>query len=933
MELPLNGRRYTELALLSPGVAPSTLDPVTRGPGWFVANGNYHTQNNFLLDGVDNNQGSTNAQALSAQVVQPSPDSIAEFKVQTNAYSAEFGRSAGAVVNVSIKSGTNDLHGSGWYFNRDSSLAANRWQSNLAGQPRDILQWHQFGGTLGGPVVRNRHFYFVAYEGFRRSFSDSGLTTVPTTEQRRGLFAFDVRDPDTLQPFAGRTIPASRFDALGKKLIDLYPEPNRAGRIVAGGRVVENYAVQLPGRENTHKMDARSDLNLTSNDQLMLRLSWLRQDIFRAPIFPGLADGVGNQGRQFNRNFSGAAAWTRLLSPNVVNTFRHGIHYTFAEFAHNTANDQKADAFGFRGFPPEMLAVGGLPLIDTANYNPLGTRNFRPQYQEPWMVQFTDTLSLIAGRHNIRAGADLRFKKNEFIDVTRRNPAYSLDGRFTNDSMGDLLVGYPWRVLLNTVPVVDQRQNVLAGFVQDDFKAAPNLTLNLGLRYEYATPFWGAGQNRNVNFDPVSRRLVQASGQDRYLVTPDRNNWAPRLGAAWQAVPSRLVLRGAYGVFYSGEDIYGSEANLPLNPPNFVQVGLQQAGLNAPPPLRLSDPLPADALTRFRTDTLTLRTRERENRSALIQQWNVALEFSVLDDATLEIAYVGNNGRNLFALWDRNQTPFGVDGSIPANRPFPEWQQIQTGATRARSNYNALQLRFDKRFARGWHSLLSYTYASAIDEAGAWSAGNSPQLYDDFRSERGFHSQMSRQRLTHAAIWQLPFGRGRRFGSGWNSAAELLLGGWQLAAITTARSGLPVNVTMALTGIDPATGQTYRFFNRNGGGLRPDRVGKPNTGISPKVDRFRYLDAAAYRVQAINTPGNAARNSAWGPPLFTLDAALVKRVRIGEQFSADFRAEAYNLFNNVNFRPPSSTFGTTSFGIISAAFDPRIVQLALRLGF
>lgn len=933
VELPLNGRRYTDLALLAPGVAASTLNPATRGPGWFVANGNYHTQNNFLLDGVDNNQGTTNAQALSAQVVQPNPDAIAEFKVQTNAYSAEFGRSAGAVINVSLKSGGNDVHGTGWYFNRDSALAANRWASNLIGAPRDQLQWHQYGGTLGGPIVKNKLFYFGSFEGFNRRFSDSGVTAVPTLDQRRGVFAFDVRDPQTGQLFPNRTIPAARFDVLGKRLIDLYPEPNRPGRTVAGGRVVENYGVQLPATEDTYKYDLRGDYLADDRNQIMARLSYLRQNIFRTPIFPGLADGVGNQGSQFNKNYSGATAWTRIFNESMVNVFRFGMNYTFAEFAHATVNDQKADAFGFRGFPPEMLQVGGLPLIDTANYNQLGTRNFRPQFQAPYTVQFTDTFSLIRGRHNIRTGFDFRFKKNDFIDVTRRTPAYALDGRFTNDTMGDLLLGSPWRLQVNTVPLVDQRQNVWAAFVQDDFKVSPTLTLNLGLRYEYVTPFWGAGQNVNINFDPATRQLIRADGNDRYLVTPDRNNFGPRLGVAWQAVPSRVVVRGGYGLFFSGEDFYGSEANLPLNPLNFVQVGLEQQGLNAPPPIRLSDPVPSDILTRFRTENLALRTRERENRSATIQQWNIATEFTVASDATFEVAYVGNRGRNLLALWQRNMTAFGVDGSIPANRPFPEWQGIQVGATRARSWYNALQAKFDKRFARGWYTLFAYTYASALDEGGAWDAGNSPQEFDNFAAERGFHQQTSRHRLTMAGIWELPFGRGKQFGANWNGLTNALLGGWQFSTIVTARSGLPVNVGLAQTGIDPRTGQTYRFLGRNGGALRPDRVGNPNTGISPKEDRFRFLDVNAYRVQTINTAGNAARNSAWGPHLWQFDTSLVKRFSFSERVFADFRWEAYNLFNTVNFQNPNGTFGGTGFGQISNAFDPRVMQLALRVGF
>jgi hypothetical protein len=278
-------------------------------------------------------------------------------------------------------------------------------------------------------------------------------------------------------------------------------------------------------------------------------------------------------------------------------------------------------------------------------------------------------------------------------------------------------------------------------------------------------------------------------------------------------------------------------------------------------------------------------------------------------------------------------TRFGVDGSIPANRPFPEWQGIQVGATRARSWYNALQAKFDKRFARGWYTLFAYTYASALDEGGAWDAGNSPQEFDNFAAERGFHQQTSRHRLTMAGIWELPFGRGKQFGANWNGFTNALLGGWQFSTIVTARSGLPVNVGLAQTGIDPRTGQTYRFLGRNGGALRPDRVGNPNTGISPKEDRFRFLDVNAYRVQTINTAGNAARNSAWGPHLWQFDTSLVKRFSFTERVFADFRWEAYNLFNTVNFQNPNGTFGGTAFGQISNAFDPRVMQLALRVGF
>lgn len=930
VELPLAGRRYTQLAVLAPGVTDSTLTPVTRGPGWFVANGNYHTQNNFLLDGIDNNQGTQNAQSLSAQVVQPSPDSIAEFKVQTNSFSAEFGRSAGAVVNVSIKSGSNDVHGSAWYYNRHEALAATPWSSNLIGLEKPDLRWHQYGGTAGGPVVKNKMFYFGSYEGFRQTFTDSFLTTVPNAEQRLGQFAFNITDPTTGSNFPGNRVPVSRFDSLGKPLVDLYPEANLQGRL-SSGRPVDNYGVNRPGVENTHKFDTRFDFNASSRDSLMGRFSYLRQDINREQIFPGLGDGVGNQGKQYNDNQSFGFTWNRTISPSIVNTFRYGLNRTFAEFAHATAGAETAEEFGFKGIPPELLQVGGLPLIDVNNYNDLGTRNFRPQFQRPWLNQFLDIVSFQAGRHYVRGGVEVRLKNNTFVDITRRTPSYAMPGRYTGDSIADLLIGYPEALTVNTVPQVQQLQEAWSGFIQDDWKLTPTFTLNLGIRYEYTTPYYGKGDNKNINFDPLTGNLVLAD-RDKYLVTQDWNNFGPRVGFAWQLAPERVVLRGGYGVFYNGEDTYGSEANLPLNPPQLIQSTLLRAG-SGPPPLLISDPIPAGILDNYNPSTVGLRTREYNQQSGAVQQWNVALQFKTSRASTLEFAYVGNRGRNLFALYERNQTPFGVDGSVPANRPFPQWQGIQTGASRARSWYNALQAKWEHNFSRGFFALASYTFASAIDEAGAWDAGNSPQILDDFRGERGRMSQTPRQRFTCAGIYEIPVGRGRAFGNSMPKALEFVVGGWQLSGIMTWRGGLPINVSLNSNGIDPATGLRYTFLNRNGGALRPDRIGNANTNIDPSIDRLRFLSPGAFEVQPVNTPGDSSRNNAWGPRFFTIDTSLVKRFSVTERQTVDIRWEAFNLFNNVNYNNPATTFGNTNFGQINSARDPRIMQLAIRYAF
>jgi hypothetical protein len=934
VELPLAARRYTDLALLVPGATESTVLTTTRGPGWFVVNGNYQAQNNFIIDGVDNNQGTTNAQALSAQVVQPSPDAISEFKVQTNGYSAEFGRSAGAVVNLVIKSGTNQMHGSGWYYNRDQALAATPWTANLIGAGKPELKWHQFGGTLGGPVIKNKLFYFADYEGFLRNFADQFLVTVPTAAEKNGVYYRAITDPDSKVPYPNNTVPPSKVDPLGLKLMNLYPAANLPGTVASSGQTTNNYGVSRPGTENTQKSDLKSDYNFSSKDVFSARWSYFRQDIFRQGIFEGIGDGNGNQGAQFNKNHSFGGTWTRTITPSVINVFRFGYNRTYATFSHATVDSPGPAEFGFKGIPAEAIGkgVGGLPQITVTNYNQLGTRNFRPQFQSPELFQFLETVSVIRGAHSLRMGFETRQKNNSFADLTRTVPAYTFGGRFTGEAMADLMVGYLQQFDANTQTIVEQLQKAYAGYLQDDWKISPSFTLNLGMRYEYTTPFYGAKPNQNINFDPKSGQLVYPKANTDYLVNADHSNWGPRIGAAWQAIPKKLVLRGGYGLFFSGEDIFGSDINLPLNPPQLIPITLQQAG-SGPPPFKLSEPVPSGIFANYNTNIISLRAREKDFHAARVQQFNLAMQYLLPSNTTFEVAYVGNRGNNLQSTYALNQTAFGVDGSVAANRPYPQWTQITMGATRAKSWYNALQLKLEKQMTRGMYSLVSYTFASALDQAGSYDAGTQPQYLDNFASERGPQSQTARHRLTWTNVYELPIGRGRKIGANWNKVTDAVLGGWQISNILTTRTGLPLNVTLSTTGVDPNTNRNYTFFNRNGGSLRPNRVGDPNSGIDPKVDRLHFLSNAAFQVQAVNTPGNSARNAALGPNLFNMNLSLVKRFAVSESSAIDLRFEGFNAFNNVNFSNPVTTFGTATFGQITSAADPRVIQAAIRYRF
>jgi hypothetical protein len=934
-ELPLAARRYTDLALLVPGATESTVLTTTRGPGWFVVNGNYQAQNNFIIDGVDNNQGTTNAQALSAQVVQPSPDAISEFKVQTNSYSAEFGRSAGAAINVVIKSGTNQPHGSAWYYNRETALAATPWSNNLIGAGKPELKWHQYGGTFGGRVIKNKLFYFADYEGFRQNFENAFLVTVPTEAEKGGVFYRAVTDPDTKLAYPNNTIPLTRFDALGKKLIDLYPKANQPGTVAATGQTQNNFGVTRAGTEDTHKGDAKVDYNLSDKDIFSFRWSVFRQDIFRNALFEGPADGANNQGGQFNSNHSFGGTWTRTITPSLINVFRFGYNRTYATFTNPSIDGPGAAAFGFKNIPAEAISKGngGIPQISVSNYNSLGTRNFRPQFQSPELFQFLDSVSVIRGPHTMRMGFENRQKNNLFQDLARTVPNYSFGGRFTGEAMADVLVGYLQQFDANTQTNVEQLQKAWAGYFQDDWKVSPSLTLNLGLRYEYTTPYYGRKPVQNINFDPAAGKLVYPTDATDYLVNADHSNIGPRIGAAWQIKPQKLVLRAGYGLFFSGEDIFGSDINLPLNPPQLIPVTLAQVGTTGPPPFKLSDPVPNGIFTTYNTNIISLRAREKDFHAARVQQFNVALQYLLPSSSTMEVAYVGNRGSNLQYTYALNQTPFGVDGSIPANRPYPQWSQITMGATRAHSWYNSLQLKFEKQMSHGLYTLASYTYAGAIDEAGAYDAGTQPQYLDNLATERGPQSQTARQRFTWTNVYALPIGRGHAFGNGWNRMTDAVFGGWQISNILSTRTGLPINVTLAGTGIDPATNKNYTFLGRNGGGLRPNRVGTANTGIDPKTDRLHFLNTNAFQVQALNTPGNSQRNVALGPKLFNVNLSLVKRFAVTEGSAIDLRLEAFNLFNTVNFANPNTTFGTAAFGQITSAADARQVQLAIRYRF
>ena len=474
----------------------------------------------------------------------------------------------------------------------------------------------------------------------------------------------------------------------------------------------------------------------------------------------------------------------------MVNELRVGYNKTAADFSHATVGQTTGTAFGFRGLPAHLDEVGGIPRITITGYQSIGVGNFRPQYHNPFAYQVTDALTWARGAQTWKFGFDYRYKQDDWVDLAFRTVAYNFDARFTNDGIADFLLGYTQSLGGSNFFVAQEVQQNYSAFVQNDWKIRPNLTLNLGLRYEYTTPLYGKDPYVNANIDYAARQLVIADpaplvyggrrADNRYAFQKsDFNNFGPRLGIAYQ-VTDRLVMRSGFGMFYNGENITGTTAGeLLVNAPNLYRVTLQRAG-NGPPPLLLSDPVPSTFLDTgaISPTNLSFNSRWPQFEAATVTQWNVATEYLVTGNSTVEVAYVGNKARNLDVTITPNNTPWGIDGSIVANRPFPEYGTLGMRAPLGHSDYHALQAKYERRFSAGWYALASYTLAAGYSEAPTFGAGGGgAQNYDWSHQpspipilERAFMEQLTRHRLSVSTIARVPVGRGQRFGSGMNRA-------------------------------------------------------------------------------------------------------------------------------------------------------------------
>jgi Carboxypeptidase regulatory-like domain/TonB dependent receptor len=911
--LPLDGRNFYELSLLVPGAVPPAQGSAgsARGDFAFSVNGAREDANNFLLDGVYNVDPKLNTFG-----VRPSVDAIREFEMLTSTYDASFGRNPGAQVNVILNSGSNDFHGSAFEFHRNAALDA-RNVFAPASEPKPKYIRNQFGGALGGPIKSDRTFFFADYEGTRSREGITRLTNVPTAQERAGNFSQSVfgipTNPLTGMPFDNGVIPDFFINPVGRAIASIYPLPNRNDPL-------QNFVSSPTLRDDNDSFDVRVDHKLTDRADLTFRYSFGDRDLFEPftgstfSLVPGFGDTVKR------RSQNGMGALTLVLTPNLVNESRVAFSRVAAAVTQE-ASVLNSDV-GLPSISPRERDLG-LSFITITGFSPLGDEGNNPQNSVTNVYQFLNNSSYVHGNHLFKFGADLRFsQQNAFRDVESRGRLqFSPFFQLTGNALGDLLLGFP---LLTSVARVDNPQQIRTEsynfFVNDSYRVTPRLTLNAGLRYEYNSPPVDAEDRANI-FDVASRSLVPVgtNGVPRSGFEADKNNFAPRIGFAW-TVGEQTVLRGGYGIYYDQSPLAPAEA-LYFNSPFFDNnIFFSLPGL----PLTLDNPFPSFFPLPLPDSALAI---QRDLRTGYMQHWNFNIERQLGSRTVLEVAYVGSKGTKLLTARDINQPqPSVLPPGLPfVPRPDPRFDDIDLLESRANSNYNALQARFQQRLTRGFAALASYTWSKSIDDASNFfsSAGdpNFPQNSYNAAAERGRSNFDVSHRLSLSYSYTLPF---KKPGDGLISS---LVNGWETFGIVTLQSGRPFTVALLSEIDNSGTGRSILGFGNND---RPNVVGNPELSNPTTA---QWFNTAAFAFPAPGTFGNTGRNILEGPGFQNVNMSLLKNTRFNERVNLQFRAEAFNLFNHPNFNLPDNFLGSPTFGRISSARDPRHIQFGLKLLF
>jgi hypothetical protein len=932
--MPLNGRNTGQLSLLLPGA-------VSPNPGSFTnirnfsggrpyVNGNREQTNNYTIDGVDMNESIDNLVAY-----QPSPDALEQISIETNNYSADTGNVAGAVISNVIKSGSNQFRGNAFEFYRNSSMDANSWSNNRSGAAKPKRRQDIFGGTLGGPLLKNRLFFFGNYQGTRFDAPGFETVSVAPASWRQGdlsILTSALKDPLTGVAFAGNQIPVSRISPIARGILSnaaLYPLPNRT----VPGSIVGNFVGETLTTIDGDQGDGRVDWNASDKDKIFGRFSIAEYESKNNKrAFPLL---LGNLTTAPFRNL--AVNWNRVITPSLVNEVLFGYNQiTIVSDTIDWAGIGDANAsFGIAGGQP----IPGLSSIGLGN----GLTSIGAGASDTNTVdktyQINEKLTWLKGRHSVKSGGQLLHYQQQRFYAGNNGllGIFTYSGAFSGATFSDFLldqVGTKGRG--SSAPPWTHLHNRMALFVQDDFKATPTLTLNLGMRWAYTQPVVEK-DNRQGNFDLTTGQEILASDssrESRALYKAYKKGFEPRLGFAWRPTEG-WVVRGAYGITQYMEGT-GANLRLPLNPPFFFESDVPYNITSGAGTLTTGF---ADVQPRTEPSG-QVRAWDPNLRPQFTQQWNVFVERLITNTMSANIGYVGHKATHLVAPVEGNQPLPGVGdpttwAPLQERRPLyktaPLLTNISTTASRARSDYNGLQATLRQRNVNGVEYRASYTLSrTRTNNLGYYGSGgvNAEGAYwanaYDPEANYGPAFHDARHNFVLSATYELPFGQGRRWASDVSGPIEAIIGGWRLAGGFQARSGFPVTV------IDTRNRSLQGTRNNT---ERPNCVGDPKPADQ---NINHWIDINAYAIAPLGTFGNCPIGGGVRAPGFkNIDAMLAKQFKAGAHRYFEFRAEAFNLTNTPSFSPPfrdinaANTFGTIT-GTVSS---PRTVEMVLKFFF
>jgi hypothetical protein len=1031
-QLPMGGQRvFAYLARLSPGVLVAEPGARDAQNGGFSANGVRSTgENNFLLNGVDNNVNDIDFINQTSYVIGPSLDAIGEMRILTNGYNAEYGRAAGGVIDVSLKSGTNQLHGSLFEYLQNTDLDANRWENNLAGVGRPPLQQNQFGVTAGGPIIKNKLFIFGDYQGTKiataggvvQNLGYGGFYTIPTPAEVQGNFSGllggqigtdpvtgnpilqnEIFDPNsttgacttatncTRTPYPNNTIPASAMDPSAAKIAALYPAPNQA--IVNGNYPQNDYYAVTAGGLRTDQGDGRVDYKIDDKDSLFGSISWSDTAKYNTPPFQGALDGgnfYGASESDLGRNAQ--IGFTRIWSPTFISETRVAYSRLVTARVQANAETDEFKAYGIGGLDPTTTLNGGLPQFGMGQYSQIGANDWLPTNEYSNVYDFIQNVAITKGSHAFKFGAEVKPIGFPFFQVpyphgemnfsrtetafpstgtdTGKNGTLSTD---TGDSFASFLLGAVDNGQISTTNFVSSKRQSYDFYAQDDWKVTPKLTVNYGLRYELWSPI-GESFGRQSNFDINTLTLQIPNGPSsnaplppnfntpytlngitfpadfpnvqvcrgcvsKYLIPWDKYDFGPRLGFAYN-IRQKTVIRAAYGIFYGGEEQQGGNPNRGESAPFNESPQLNRpagVGQFAPDPYfaggaatgGIAYGYPQTVFTTYPVSSLQFREVSEDFRNPMVQKWNVAVQQELGHQMALELGYQGNHSSHQLFQPDDNPCPNlpTLDSSINCNslRAYPDIGSISGTSSFGYGNYRAFTAKLEKHFSQGLQFISSYTLGKAMANTGTTLSGsNNFQTISNINYGLDYSPAAwdIRNNFTTGLTYDLPFGRGKQFGSNVNRAVDIAFGNWQINTILTLHSGQPYTVS---------AGGCQGVWS----GCFPDITGNSNAAPPGGRTPSEWFNTANFSAPASLTQGTVGDNQNYGPPLRNLDFSVFKDFPFTERFRMQFRTEVFNLTNTPQFNFPDSGYGDSNFGKITStlAGTERHVQFALKFLF